>query len=299
LQSIASRNDEAALETLEGFGLREFFLVPQFGSTAKSASISRIAERLGISLRSIAFIDDEPYERAEVMAVHQDVLCVDAAEVAPLLSRTDLVIPEGTGPNRRKLHLAELSRQSAEEATGGPSEAFLRSLEMSAVVRRAEARDMARIRELMLRTNQLNSTGRYHPEEELERLCAADDSLPLVVDVADRFGDSGTVGFALTRVSARHWTITMLMVSCRVRDRGVGAAILGGLQRGAERAGARLRADFVRTPANRQMFVALKLAGFTVVEAKEPELLLEADPSVRQPMPAWIGVRDETGLLLP
>ena len=150
-----------------------------------------------------------------------------------------------------------------------------------------------------MRTNQLNTTGRFFPQEELERLCAAEDHVAVVMDLKDRFGDSGTVGFALVALTPGFWTMRMLMVSCRVQDRGVGAAVLGALRRGAHRAGARFRADYVRTKANRRMYVGLKLAGFSEVGGTEPELLLEADPTLLAPMPSWIEVRDETGALLP
>lgn len=95
LQSIASRNEAVALEALQRFGLHEYFLIPELGTAAKSLSIQRIASRLGIAVDSIVFIDDEAYERAEVLAVHQDMICIDPSDAAQLLCRADLVISDG------------------------------------------------------------------------------------------------------------------------------------------------------------------------------------------------------------
>jgi FkbH-like protein len=303
LQSIASRSNEEALNALNGMGLREYFLYPELGSIAKSAAVTRIANRLEVSLDAVVFLDDDPVERAEVAMAAPDVLCVDAADVATFVDRPDVLIPRGTGLNRRKLHLADLDRSKAETLAGGPSEAFLHTLGMSMVLRRAEAGDFARIEELMLRTNQLATTGRYLPVEELESLAVSDAQLALVADLSDRFGDYGTIGFALVRCG-EVWTLRTLNVSCRVRDRGVGGVILDSLMRGAERAGAPLRADFVHTERNRRMYVTLKLAGFEEVErisTSPPAVVLQAE-GAKQPRPRvspWIAVEDATGELGP
>jgi FkbH-like protein len=297
LQSIASRNDEAALTMLEAMGLRAFFLCPELGSMAKSAAVARIAETLDVALDAVAFIDDEPVERAEVTHALPEVLCVDAREVANLLHRPDLLIPAGAGLNRRQLHLADLNRRKAETAAGGPSEAFLRTLDMSMVLRRAAPADLDRIEELLLRTHQLNSTGRYLPVDELGRLCAADDHLAVVADLRDCFGEQGTIGFALlTRAAV--WTLRMLSVSCRVRDQGVGGAILDALMQGAERAQFRLQAEFIPTERNRRLYVMLKLAGFEVIAQTPPVVLLQAEIRSRSPASPWITVDDRTRELL-
>src|SRR5215467_694494 len=67
VQSIASKNDpEKALETLHELGLAEYFLHPQINWNAKSSSIKDIARLINIGVDTIAFIDDQPFERAEV-----------------------------------------------------------------------------------------------------------------------------------------------------------------------------------------------------------------------------------------
>ena len=306
LQSIASRNDQSALTVLEGMGLREFFLCPEFGelgefgdfgSMAKSAAVARIADTLDVALDAAAFIDDEPVERAEVTHALPEVLCVDAREVANLMERPDVLIPTGGGLNRRRLHLADVNRRQAETAAGGPSEAFLRSLGMSMVLRRAARTDLDRIEELLLRTHQLNSTGRYLPVDELGRLCASHDHLAVVAELRDCFGEQGTIGFALlTRAAA--WTLRMLSVSCRVRDQGVGGAVLDAIMRGAARAQLPLQAEFIPTERNRRLYIMLKLAGFEVIAQTPPVVLLQAEARSRSPASPWITVEDRTRELL-
>src|SRR5690606_35163831 len=146
-----------------------------------------------------------------------------------------------------------------------PSEAFLASLGMRLTLRRAGPGDVPRVAELMHRTHQLNTTGRVLAMDELARMCTSREHLAVVAALVDRFGAYGTIGCALASVGAARWTRRSLMVSGRVQDRGVGAALLACLVRGARRRGARFCADYARTPRNRRMYVPLKLAGFREV----------------------------------
>jgi FkbH-like protein len=296
LQSVASRNDEQALTVLDRMGLLDYFLYPQLGAMAKSAALTRIAAALDLAHDALAFVDDDARERAEVSLALPEVLCLDAREVNTLLDRPDVIIPAGSGLNRRQLHLADRARRQALPPAEPPSEAFLRSLEMRLTLRRADPSDLPRIDELMLRTNQLNSTGRILPRDDLARLCAAEDHLALVADLRDRFGDQGTIAFALLERAAV-WTLRMLLISCRVRDQGVGSAILDAILTGAERARAPLHADFVPTGRNRHMHVTLMLAGFETGDGGD--LVWRPPAGPRPPASPWIAVDDATGVLRP
>jgi FkbH-like protein len=298
LQSIASRNDVDALEALERLGLRAFFLHPQLGPAAKSAGVARIAELLDVAMESLVFLDDEPFERAEVAATHPEVLCLDGAEAADLLARADVEVPPGTGLDRRRLHLSELERRAAEAEAGGPSERFLEGLAMRLTLRRAAPGDLDRIEELARRTHRMNTTGRLFSREELGAACASDTDLAVIVNLTDRFGDYGSIGFALVSLSDG-WTLRALMISCRVQDRGVGSVVLSCLQRGAQRRAAPFRVEYAPSPSNRRMYVTLKLAGFREVSRAAGAVLLEADPHLVTPLPGWLAAADETGLLLP
>jgi FkbH-like protein len=295
LQSIASRNDDVALEVLAQLKLRDYFLHPHFGEMPKSVAVSRIAAALDVSIDAMAFVDDDPFERAEVQAAHPRIVCVDAAHAGSMLTSQDIVIPAGTGLNRRRLHLAEMARRQAEVQAGGTSEKFLAQLDMRVVLRRAGIADLPRIDELLLRTNQLNTTGRYIRPEEMQALCSDGKHLALVADLTDRFGDYGTIGFALVSLE-QAWVLRMLMVSCRVQDRGVGSAILGTLVRTASGRGQRFQAEYLRTERNRRMYVMLKLGGFVECGRSGAVEVLQVDPTVLAPLPAWINVRDEAGV---
>ena len=65
--SVASRNDPALGEQLLAHPLLAGkFVYPQVSWEPKSQAIRRIAEKLNIGLDAVAFVDDSPFERAEV-----------------------------------------------------------------------------------------------------------------------------------------------------------------------------------------------------------------------------------------
>lgn len=67
LQSISSKNDyDHAWERLEQLGVAEYFVHPQVGWGRKSDAVVHIAKQLNFAVGTIAFIDDQAAERAEV-----------------------------------------------------------------------------------------------------------------------------------------------------------------------------------------------------------------------------------------
>jgi methoxymalonate biosynthesis protein len=79
LQSVASKNDhDHAWARLEEFGVAEYFVLPHIGWAAKSESVRAIADGLNFDYRTVAFVDDQPTERAEVSFHLPDVRCYPA-----------------------------------------------------------------------------------------------------------------------------------------------------------------------------------------------------------------------------
>jgi len=311
LHSIASRNDpDRALARLAAFGLRDYFLHPQIGWGAKPDSLRRIAEAINIGLDAIAFVDDDPFERDQVKHTLPQVLVLDAAEVPRipgLPAFQPRFVTQDSG-RRREMYQCEIERRQAEAQFSGSQEGFLASLGMRLRISEAQPGDLERAEELTIRTHQLNSTGYTYDYDELDRLRQSPDHLLLVADLEDRYGSYGKIGLALVACTAEVWTIKLLLMSCRVMSRGVGAVLLHHIIERARSAGVRLRAEYVPTDVNRQMFVTLKFAGFeetTASPATAPEPLmqgvggganrprvitLETDPVPVQRPPAYLDV---------
>jgi methoxymalonate biosynthesis protein len=266
LQSVSSKNDaDLAWGRLEKLGLAEYFVLPKIGWGRKSDAVRDIAEQLQFAHDTIAFIDDQPAERAEVQYHLPEVRCYPADQVSALPG-----LPEFTPATitvdtwrRRQMYQANFERGSAQAAFAGSDHDFLRSLNLVMRIGVATGDELSRVEELTLRTSQMNATGIHYSDADLRALLADQDHEVLVTTLTDRFGPHGAVGVLLLEKHPRVWHLKLLATSCRVVSFGAGSVILGWLTDQAARAGAHLVADFRATPRNRMMEIAYRFAGFT------------------------------------
>lgn len=301
LHSISSRNERAdAMRRLDELGLAGYFVAPQIDWNSKSSHIGAISRALGLSPDSFALIDDDPFERAEVASVYPAVSCYEPGIVGSYRDVPSFVpaviTPEAA--KRRLYYQAEDRRREAHESSGEPLAAFLARHELVFDVRRASLDDIARVRELAVRTNQLNTTGIVYTEAELVRLVDAPDHEVLVAAMDDRFGSYGTIGVAVVRKQPGLWVLSLLLTSCRVISRGAGSVFLREMMKRAHAARVRLMAEMIPTGRNRAMLVALRFAGFQQISGAVTDgpLLFEADTSRAPEFPAHVTVRRDSSL---
>ncbi|MFI5666323.1 HAD-IIIC family phosphatase [Streptomyces sp. NPDC051704] len=303
LQSVASRNEpDAVAERLRAFGLDEYFLYPQVGWSAKSASLRTVAQELNISPESVLFVDDSEFERAEVAGALPGVRCMTRQELHALVAAGAVLPAQVTDDARRRraMYRAESRRRTHEVAFDGPAAEFLESLDMTLRVREASTADLARAAELTQRTHQLNTTGITFGQEELASLIRDPGHRVLVAELDDRFGTYGTIGLAVVATGttgpagagpsavAPRWTIRLLLMSCRVMGRNIGTSLIAAVARLAAAHGAGTVAHFRPTDRNRQMLVTYRFAGFTV-ESRTDDLVVLSLPEAGGPaVPGYV-----------
>lgn len=265
LQSITSKNDyDLAWRRLGELGVAEYFVLPRIGWGPKSDAVRDIADRLQFAHKTIAFIDDLPSERAEVTFHLPEVRCYPA-EQAPALPDLPEFSPKTVtvdARRRRQMYQASFLREAEKESFTGPDEEFLRSLNLTMSIERADEEQLTRVEELTLRTSQMNATGVHYSQESLRGLLADPGHEVLTMSLTDRFGPHGAVGIMLLEYHPTVWHLKLLATSCRVVSFGAGTVILNWLIDQAARAGVHAVADFRRTDRNRMMDVAYRFAGF-------------------------------------
>lgn len=291
LQSIASKNDhDAAWAKLTELGIAEYFIYPQINWNAKSSSVKAIAKLINIGIDTLAFIDDQPFEREEVNFAVPEVLCIDSADLSGLLAMSEMNPRFITDDSRlrRHMYMSDIERNVAEEQFEGTQEEFLASLDLRFSIAPVGESDLQRAEELTVRTHQLNATGYTYSYEELDEIRKSDRHQLLVASLEDKYGTYGKIGLMLVECGEEIWTLKLLLMSCRVMSRGVGTVMLNHIMRVAKEAGVRLQAEFVPTDRNRMMMITFKFAGFNEVEQKDGLVILESDLSQIQPMPYYI-----------
>ncbi|MFH8470760.1 HAD-IIIC family phosphatase [Streptomyces sp. NPDC017991] len=286
LHAVASRgHPQTSAAHLAHHDLAELFSAVEIGWGSKSDAVDRIARALGLALDAVAFVDNDPVERAEVAAVHPGIRCYRADQLDELPDRPEFN-PEfvtDEARQRRRLYRVERHRTWAEQEFEGSRGEFLASLDLTMTVRRASEGDLARAHELTVRTHQLNTTGRTFDMTELRHLSASPGHEVLVAGLRDRFGSYGTIGLAVSELAGADSVLLLLLTSCRVLSRGVGAVLLDHVVHRAVGAGLRPVARFVSTPVNQAMLVTLRFAGFEVVERHGDRMVLAVDPDRPRP----------------
>jgi len=294
LHSIASKgNYEDAMQKLREFHLDEFFLYPEINWNAKSQSISNIQKNLNISIDTLLFIDDQPFEQDEVKSEHPEITCIEASQYINLSNhhRLNPRFITRDSKRRRLMYLEDQRRIVDENNFQGPRKEFLESLNINLFISEANEEDLERAEELTVRTNQLNATGKTYSYDELKAYMYSENHMLIVCEMHDRYGFYGKIGLSLFEVLEDYFHIKLSLVSCRVMAYGVGTVLLSYIMHKAKKAKKKLRADFRNTGRNRMMYATFKFANFKEVQTDEfGTKLLENDLSLIQEFPPYVNV---------
>ncbi len=264
LISVASKNaDEEALAKLTALGLEEYLLFPHINWGPKSESLKGIAKAIDIGIDTLIFVDDNPFERAEVARALPEIETLPDTAMATLLDHPRLKgSATAEAGARRLMYRDSMKRASAEVSFGSDYTAFLRSCGIRLEIRPDRAEDFDRIAELVQRTNQLNFSGRKYAREDIAAILADPSVERYVLSAEDNFGSYGTVGFCLATRDGEAVRVRDFMLSCRVQGKFIEQALFEHLTVRPDWAAARIAVDFVRTPRNRLAEAVLDKLGF-------------------------------------
>lgn len=232
IQSVASKNDhDAAMSVLDKLGVSEYFLYPQIHWNPKSGSMEQIAKSLNIGIDALALIDDSPFERNQVASVWPQVRTYDALEINDLLEKDEFDVPvTAESKVRREMYRAEEKRNSLMQTEQTDIADFIRKCNLRMHVFKPETEEeKLRCYELIIRTNQLNMSGKKYTQEEFEEILNKPDHKCFAFSCADDFGEYGIVGFGQYRVQDKILEFTEFAMSCRVAGKFVESALFAHL----------------------------------------------------------------------
>ena len=291
LNSIASRNPPSLAEPV----LAELpvpFVAPQFGWGSKADSLKQIADELNLDVASLAFVDDDPYERAAVSFAMPQVMVLAPEDVKGALDWPELrpaAITE-EGARRAESYRNAQRRTEAMAGFGRDRAAFHRYCETTVHIWAAHTADVPRLHELSVRTTQFNSAGAGMPEAELAGKIESPHHRVICVRLRDRFGDDGLVGAAVVTTQPEAWTVELLMMSCRAMGRGVIETLLAELsaQAVADEA-AELRIPLNVNDRNVPLRLAMVSAGFRADNGSVP-IFARSLTGPQPAPPEWITI---------
>jgi FkbH-like protein len=223
LHSIASKNDhQHAWETLRRLGLADYFVYPRINWAPKSQNIERIAKDLNLGLDAFAFVDDNPFELAEVSRALPQVTCIPADRLGTLAADPRFAGEQsGDARQRRLFYQNAMVRDEKKAEFGDDYLGFLASCQLVLEVVPFGPPDAERVTDLAQRTNQLNFSGTKYTRPEVDALLARPGLEKYVLRCSDRYGSYGTVGFSVVRRDAAEARVEEFMLSCRVQGKFV------------------------------------------------------------------------------
>jgi FkbH-like protein len=196
----------------------------------KATNIKRIRETLNIGFDTMAFLDDNPFERNLVRQLIPQVIVPELPEDPALYVRaiSELNLFETASHSsldaaRNALYQDQRKRE-VEALKFATIDDYLQSLKTTALCQRFEPHALGRIAQLIQRSNQFNLTTRRYSEAECKAMMEDEDHFfPFTICLHDRFGDFGLINVVILRLQqpARQLEIDAFLMSCRVLQRGV------------------------------------------------------------------------------
>lgn len=206
---------------------REHFSFWRINWEAKSSNLLALVKDMNIGMDAVAFLDDNPLERAEVGARCPSVFCVefpdDWKERTTWLKHTwllDHLRATAEDKKRQEHYRSEQIRDHLKQGAASLAE-FLDKLELKIDLNPAQPQDYERLAQLSIRTNQFNTTTLRLTTQEVAQYATTPGMSAHIARVRDRFGDYGLVGAMLAREAEGIYRVDGMFLSCRALGRSV------------------------------------------------------------------------------
>ncbi|HHT27688.1 MAG TPA: hypothetical protein GXZ82_10620 [Firmicutes bacterium] len=293
LNSVVSQAAAStALSHLKQHRLDRYFVHAQYGVGSKAQAIAGTLQELKLSARHAAFVDDLPFNRAEVRDMLPDVLIFTPEQLEDLATHRRFAVTSTLGAQRRRLYQAEAERKEAMTRLAGSRASFLHSCAMRLFCDVARPGDLARVRELFLRAHRLST----RPDCDMAGMEASPERrVDYIAVLRDRFGDYGLIAAAsldwnaVTVNDQSYICCSRLAVSCRVQGRGVLEGFLCWLNCLTRPTATPIIIPIaIRSDANQALRQSLRFSGYAAVKRdSEYEWLTLVHPQ-RLQVPEWL-----------
>ncbi len=271
--------------------------------STKDQNLRHIARTLNIGIDSIVFLDDNPIERALVRELVPEVTVPElpsdpALYVATLHRGLHFEALALTQEDRQRAasYRQNSERQNSERqtlaTTSGSVDEFLAGLNIQIELRPFDQANLARIVQLINKTNQFNLTTRRMTSAEVSALLDRNGCYTQFMRLRDKFGDSGLTGILIALEEHDTFRIDNWLISCRVLGRRVEDAMLAAALKFARLRGLReVRGEYIPTPKNAQVSAIYEKFGFSRQAENSFSFALNQEIFT---IPDWLKVDDAT-----
>jgi FkbH-like protein len=261
----------------------------------KASNLKTIADRLNVKTDALVFFDDNPAERLIVKQFCPEVEVIDVPEDPsfyssalyhahafdwPQITKEDLL--------RIKAVEGDLERENL-KTQFVDYEAYLKSLEMSAVAGRIGTAQIERFVQLTNKSNQFNLRTLRVSEADVIEMMKDDNCACISVDLSDRFSPYGIIACTILKKQGSNAFIENWVMSCRVLNRGVESLTLDLLIQQTKVWGCdRLIGEYIPSLKNEMVSQHYLKMGFTLIKENTYELELKST----QPLESHITLKE-------
>ena len=279
--NVDSKNEEAnalaGLNHPDGVLRPDDFILIKANWEPKSENILTISKEMNLLPDSFVFADDNPAEREIVRTQAEGVSVPEIGTPEQYIRVLDhngyfeVTTLSEDDRNRNEMYKANALRAAAQSSFTDYG-AYLRSLEMKAVIRPFEPMYLARIAQLTNKSNQFNLTTKRYTQAEIEQEAADPKRITLYGKLLDKFGDNGVVSVLIGREEeAEHAVhLELWLMSCRVLKRDMEYAMMDVLVECCQARGIRtIYGYYYPTAKNGMVRIFYELQGFERIKEED------------------------------
>ena len=198
----------------------------------KATNIKEISKELNLSVDSFVFFDDNPMER-DIVRKNIPNLSVPEINNDPSKYKRDIVTPgyfdvltySKEDSKRTQTYRSNIKRHNLLQKSVDIN-SYLTSLNMKSNMSKFKIKNIERIVQLFLRSNQFNLTTTRYQKKDVINFIKNNSSYTLQVDLSDKFGQNGIVSLLVGNFSNNSLVIENWVMSCRVLSRTLEQAML-------------------------------------------------------------------------
>ena len=243
----------------------------------KPKNIIAIAKELNIGLNAMVFFDNNYFERDFVRKSIPDIEVPELSE-EPSNYERDLIFPgyfEITNlskEDKKRSYYYESNRKREQLKNNSVNlEKYLHSLKMRANIRKFDKKNIDRIVQLIMRSNQFNLTTKRYDKNKIERIIRDKKKYhTLQSNLIDKFGDNGIVSLIICEIQKKTVKIDSWIMSCRVFSRNLEITIFNKLVSNIKKIDAKyLIGEYYKTEKNIIVENLYKELGFKCVKKRK------------------------------
>jgi len=270
LITLCSKNDYGDVDLmLKKFEIEKYFKEPQIGWGLKSEAVKKLAQIFNISFSEMLFVDDDPFQRAEVFSQIPEINVTELTDPIDVLNIDGIRPEKETEEDKKRVQILkeDRSRDQAEKDHRGDYKDFLKQCDIKMLVKEIAEQDWGRVVQLLNRTNELNATGNRYQLEELKKSYEVNKDKIFVCELTDKFGNYGLIAESIVDTRTPDiWFIRDLTVSCRTMGRGVGSSLVLVILQLAKKNGIKkVQGYLVENESNWRMQSLYEKRGFTKI----------------------------------